>query len=109
MNAEADIRSVLDECTRTYFQKHGGSVVLESVQDGVAYVRLCGACAGCPTAELDVKEYVQAKLCQSVHSITRVEMTRVIDPELLAMARRLLDHEAQQEPYYSQAGDHVGS
>ena len=94
MNTEAEIRSVLDACTQSYFQRHGGSVALEYVQDGVAYIRLCGACAGCPSAELDVKEYVRDRLCREIPSVTRVEMTRPANPELLAIARRLLKHKA---------------
>lgn len=93
MNIEAEICSILEECTQSYFQRHGGRVTLEAFRDGVVYVRLHGACAGCPAADLSMQEYVQERLCEKGLPITRIELMRMTNPELLAAARRLLNHE----------------
>lgn len=46
MNIEAQVEAVLDK-VRPYIQRDGGDIELVSVEDGVVYVRMLGACVGC--------------------------------------------------------------
>lgn len=47
---EAQIREVLDTYIRPAVMQDGGDVELDSFEDGVLYLRMRGACAGCPSA-----------------------------------------------------------
>lgn len=48
------IESVLDQI-RPNIQMDGGDVELVKFQDGIVYVRLTGACVGCPASIYTVK------------------------------------------------------
>ncbi|HSH07605.1 MAG TPA: NifU family protein [Burkholderiales bacterium] len=55
---EAELAPLLDE-VRTILACDGGDLVFEKLEDGALYVRLKGACAGCPRAPLDLKHVVE--------------------------------------------------
>lgn len=59
---------------RPQLQSHGGDVELVSIEDGVAYVRLQGACNGCSMASVTMREGVEEALVSQVSVITKVEV-----------------------------------
>lgn len=58
---------------RPHLQADGGDVELVAVEDGVAKVRLTGACGGCPMAALTLKNAVEQAIKREVPAIKRVE------------------------------------
>jgi len=58
---------------RPYLQADGGDVQLVDVVDGIAQVRLRGACAGCPGATMTLKMGVERTLREQVPEIKGVE------------------------------------
>ncbi|HLB11989.1 MAG TPA: NifU family protein [Dehalococcoidia bacterium] len=58
---------------RPFFQQDGGDVELLSVDQGVAVVRLTGACAACPFAEADIQGMVEQVVREAVPEIKAVE------------------------------------
>jgi len=66
-------RQVLDGI-RPSLQSHGGDVELDGIRDGVAYVRLQGACNGCSMAAVTMREGVEAALVAGVPGVTGVEV-----------------------------------
>lgn len=58
---------------RPYLQADGGDVQLIDVVDGIAQVRLRGACAGCPGATMTLKMGVERTLREQVPEIKGVE------------------------------------
>ena len=60
------------ESFRPYIQADGGDIDLVSYEDGVATVRLRGACSGCPHAALTLKMGVERFLKQHVPEVTEV-------------------------------------
>lgn len=81
---------VIAEKIRPFIEGHGGSIALADCRDGVAFIRLQGACAGCPSADLGTKEFVKEVLRSSVPGIHSVELEQTTDPELLQYARQIL-------------------
>ncbi|MGE0218476.1 NifU family protein [Mycolicibacterium sp.] len=59
---------------RPQLHSHGGDVTLVRIDDGVAYVRLEGACNGCSMSSVTLRELVQTALLQGVPSISAVEV-----------------------------------
>lgn len=59
---------------RPQLQSHGGDVTLVRIEDGVAYVRLEGACNGCSMSSVTLRNLVQEALVEGVPSITAVEV-----------------------------------
>ena len=58
---------------RPMLQADGGDVELIDVEDGIVKLRLQGACAGCPGAQMTLKMGVERQLKQDVPDVKAVE------------------------------------
>lgn len=66
------VEEVIEEI-RPNLQADGGDIELVDIEDGVAKVKLKGACAGCPMSTMTVKWGVESFLKKKIPEITRVE------------------------------------
>jgi len=66
------VEAVINEI-RPMLQADGGDIELVDVEDGVVKVRLRGACAGCPGAQMTLKMAVERRLKEQVPEVERVE------------------------------------
>ena len=66
------VQAALDRI-RPQLQAHGGDVEYVSVEEGTVKVRLQGACAGCPMAQMTIKSGVEAFLKKEVPEVAGVE------------------------------------
>ena len=85
---------------RPQLHSHGGDVTLDRVADGVAFVRLEGACNGCSMSSVTLRELVESALLQAVPAISAVEVlpnepTPTIIPIESVAFRRAADPEAE--------------
>jgi Fe-S cluster biogenesis protein NfuA len=76
------VEQVLDEI-RQDLQAHGGDVELVDVNEetGVVQVRLTGACAGCPMAQMTLQMGVERAVKLRVPEVTKVENIGAPTPE----------------------------
>ena len=58
---------------RPLLQRDGGDIELVEVNDGVAKVRLTGACKGCPTSQMTLKQGVEKVLLKEVPGLKEVQ------------------------------------
>lgn len=66
------VAAVIEEI-RPYLQADGGDIQLVEVEDdGTVKVRLRGACAGCPGAQMTLRNGVERKLKQDVPEVKQV-------------------------------------
>jgi len=72
-NIEAEINKTLDKI-RHFLQKDGGDIKFVSFEDGVVYVSMHGACAGCSFANDDIKELVEVILTEEVPGVKEVKL-----------------------------------
>jgi Fe-S cluster biogenesis protein NfuA len=56
------VAKVIDDQIRPGLQSHGGDIDLIDVKDSKVYVRLTGACGGCPMAAMTLKQGVERAL-----------------------------------------------
>jgi Fe-S cluster biogenesis protein NfuA len=62
------------ETIRPFLQADGGDVELvEVTEDGTVYVRLEGACAGCPMSMMTLKAGIEERVREQVPEIKSVE------------------------------------
>ena len=47
-------------------ESDGGSITLDSFKDGVVMVKLSGACSGCPSSTLTLKQGIENLLKQKI-------------------------------------------
>ena len=66
------VEAVINEI-RPMLQADGGDIELVDVEGGVVKVRLRGACAGCPGAQMTLKMAVERRLKEQVPGVERVE------------------------------------
>ena len=76
--AAPDTRPVADrareviESFRPYIQADGGDIEFVTIEDGMAHVRLRGACCGCPHAAMTLQMGVERHLRERVPEIRGV-------------------------------------
>ncbi len=68
----AAARRLLHGDLGNYARAHGGDITLVEVQDGVAAIRLRGACRGCPAAEITLRGRFEKLLRQECPELVSV-------------------------------------
>ncbi len=80
------VAHVIEHQINPSIASHGGSAELVAVEEGVAYVRLGGACQGCGLAGVTLTQGIEATIVAMVP-----EVTKVMD---------VTDHASGTNPYY---------
>lgn len=57
---------------RPALQMDGGDVELVKYEDGIVYVKLLGACGGCPMSTMTLKLFIEERLREEVPEVTEV-------------------------------------
>ena len=70
---EEKIVKILDEKIRPAVARDGGDIKFKEFKDGIVRVELQGACSGCPSAALTLKQGVQNLLCHYIPEVKEVE------------------------------------
>jgi Fe/S biogenesis protein NfuA len=81
------VQQVLEQQINPAIAAHGGVVHLINVEDGVAFVRMGGGCAGCGMATVTLDQGIEQAIREAVP-----EITGIVD---------VTDHAAGQNPYYA--------
>jgi Fe/S biogenesis protein NfuA len=66
------VRRVLDEQINPAIAAHGGVAQLERVEDGVAYLRFGGGCAGCGMVSVTLTQGIEAAILELVPDVHTV-------------------------------------
>jgi Fe-S cluster biogenesis protein NfuA len=67
------IKKILDKI-RPYLNAEGGDVEFIRFEDGVVYVKMLGACIGCSSIDITVKDGIEALLLEEVPGVIGVEL-----------------------------------
>ena len=70
---ERQICALLDERIRPFVAQDGGDIVFERFEEGVVYLKMHGACSGCPSATATLKQGVENLLKHFIPGVERVE------------------------------------
>ncbi|MHA1538865.1 MAG: NifU family protein [Alphaproteobacteria bacterium] len=69
---EQDIVALIAEKIQPAVAMDGGMITFDSFKNGVVYVRLEGACVGCPGAQATLKHGVEALLKEYIPEVEEV-------------------------------------
>lgn len=69
----AQIRELIDTRVRPMVAMDGGDIVFDRFEDGVVYLHMRGACAGCPSSTATLKMGIEKMLRHYVPEVTAVE------------------------------------
>jgi Fe-S cluster biogenesis protein NfuA len=54
---------------RPYLQRDGGDIEIISIDDGIVYVKMLGACDGCMAIDITLKQGIETMLLENVPGI----------------------------------------
>ena len=72
MTQEEMVIDVLEKI-RPYIQRDGGDVEFVEFKEGIVYVKMLGACIGCSSIDVTVKDGIEALLLEEVPGVIAVE------------------------------------
>ena len=72
MNIEEEIKKVIEKL-RPYLQRDGGDIEYIAFKEGIVYVQMHGACAGCVSLDATLKDGVEQILMEEVPGVLSVE------------------------------------
>lgn len=89
-----NIEEVLDKL-RPFLQREGGDIKVDSfsLDDGICYVDMIGACSGCYMASYDVTESVEVLLMDEVPEIKKVILVAPEAESFESLLKRLKEEE----------------
>ncbi len=90
---EEQITKVLKDKVDPVLAAHYGGAVLTKFENKIAYVRLTGSCASCPSAKDTIEEVVKGLVMENVDGVEDVVLDTSVSEDLLDMARRILRKE----------------
>ena len=67
------VKELLETRVRPAVAGDGGDIVFRGYKDGVVYLKMKGACSGCPSSTATLKRGVQNLICHFVPEVTSVE------------------------------------
>lgn len=68
----AQIKDLLETRVRPAVARDGGDIVYKSFQNGVVYLHMQGACSGCPSSTMTLKNGIETLLKHYVPEVTEV-------------------------------------
>lgn len=72
-NTEKKIQNILLKI-RPYLQRDGGDVEYVKFEEGIVYVRMLGACVGCGSLDITLRDGIESILLEEVDGVIGVEL-----------------------------------
>lgn len=71
METEKKIKEIIERI-RPYLVSDGGNLEYIKFEDGIVYIKLLGACAGCSMIDITLKDGIEAMLVEEVPEVLGV-------------------------------------
>lgn len=94
---EDKIIEILREQVDPVLSQHFGGASLSKYENGIAYVRLTGACAQCPSAQETLESVVKDFVMGGCPEVEDVVLDTSVSEDLLDMARKILNGEVKDD------------
>ena len=66
LSKKIEIEDLLDQYIKPAVESDGGSITLDSFENGIVTVNLSGACSGCPSSTITLKQGIESLLKQKL-------------------------------------------
>ncbi len=90
---EEQINKILIEKVNPLLETHYGGAVLVGFENGIAKVRLTGACRSCPSAQYTTEDIIKEILMSELPDIKDVVLDMSVSQDLMDMAKKILNKE----------------
>ena len=71
MNSEEKIKEIINKL-RPYLMGDGGDIKFIKYENGVVYIKMLGACAGCALIDLTLKDGIEIAIKEEVPEVKEV-------------------------------------
>ncbi len=68
----SQIKILLEERVRPAVAQDGGDIIFDHFEDGIVYLQMRGACAGCPSSTMTLKSGIENMLKHYIPEVTEV-------------------------------------
>jgi Fe-S cluster biogenesis protein NfuA len=92
---EEKIKSILTEKVNPLLARHHGGAELAKYESGVAYIKMTGACSGCPSAQYTVEDIIRSIVLQEIPELDDIILDMSVSRELIDMAKKILSGEIE--------------
>ena len=72
---DKNILELINECldiVKPYIQNDGGDIKVIKFEDGIVYIKLLGACAGCIMKDYTIKDGIESFLMEHIQEVKGV-------------------------------------
>ncbi|MDR2295388.1 MAG: NifU family protein [Clostridiales Family XIII bacterium] len=92
---EEKIKSILTEKVNPLLEGHRGGAELAKYENGVAYIKMTGACSGCPSAQYTVEDIIRSIVLRELPELDDIILDMSVSRELIDMAKKILSGEIE--------------
>jgi Fe-S cluster biogenesis protein NfuA len=85
------INKILEEKVNPVLSEHFGGAQLVGLENNVAKIRMTGACASCPGAQMTIQNVVREIIMENCDSVVDVILDTSVSDELYQEAKSFLD------------------
>lgn len=93
MELEMQVKKILEEKVNPILEEHFGGAEFVKIENEVVYVKMIGACGGCPSVQTTIEDVIEQAICSEIPSITRVCLYQGVSDEMLDFAKKLMKGE----------------
>ena len=90
MEKNNEIQKILDEKVNPILAGHFGGANLVSYENNIAKVKMTGACATCPSAQITIEEIVKGIVMEHCGEVIDVVLDSSVSDELFEMAKKIM-------------------
>jgi Fe-S cluster biogenesis protein NfuA len=95
VNIEAEIRRILEMKVNPILAGHYGAAELTGYENGVAYVKLTGACSSCPAARFTIEDVVRGEVKEALPQVEDVALDAGVSADMMDFAKKILNKEVK--------------
>lgn len=88
---ENKINEILSKKINPLLNEHLGSAELVEIKDNIVYIKMLGACGGCPASRDTLENIVEAKIKEDLPAIKAVRLYQGVSDELINFAKDILN------------------
>lgn len=92
---EERIRKIIKNNIDPVLAEHFGGVELVEVKDKVVYVKMLGACGGCPSSQITLENIIETSIKAEIPEIERVSIYQGVSDEMINFAKEIIKKEKQ--------------
>lgn len=93
MELEMQVKKILEEKVNPILEEHFGGAEFVKIENDTVYVKMIGACGGCPSVQTTIEDVIEQAILTEIPSLTRVCLYQGVSDEMIDFAKRIMNGE----------------